>query len=74
MQEATAVAVATAPRALPGFSPPVPEVASSPTSASAQTILVYAWNELAGGGWLVPTLSEGTAKLAGLRDAILLQP
>jgi len=27
----------------------------------ANAILIYAWNELDEGGWLVPTLSEGDA-------------
>lgn len=36
------------------------------SSAPAQTALIYAWNENAEGGWIVPTLSEGTARIDAL--------
>ena len=39
-------------------------------AADAQTILIYAWNESDEGGWLVPTKSEGTARLDALREAL----
>ena len=29
----------------------------------ANAIIIYAWNENDEGGWLIPTLSEGTARL-----------
>lgn len=32
-------------------------------AAPAQTAIVYAWNEFDEGGWLAPTLKEGTARL-----------
>ncbi len=32
-------------------------------AAPAQALLIYAWNETDEGGWLVPTVSEGTARL-----------
>lgn len=32
-------------------------------SAAAQTAIIYAWNEFDEGGWLAPTLAEGTARL-----------
>jgi hypothetical protein len=32
----------------------------------ANAILIYAWNENDEGGWLVPTLSEGTSRIAAL--------
>lgn len=32
-------------------------------AAPAQTAIIYAWNEFDEGGWLCPTLSEGTARL-----------
>ena len=39
-------------------------------AAKAQTVLVYAWNEFDEGGWLCPTLSEGTARLDALRGVL----
>jgi hypothetical protein len=36
----------------------------------AQTIIDYAWNTSAEGGWPVPTHCEGTAQLDALRDAL----
>jgi hypothetical protein len=41
------------------------------TAARAQSILVYAWNESDEGGWLVPTLSEGTARLDAVRKVLV---
>ncbi|MDI7275658.1 MAG: hypothetical protein QME94_06735 [Anaerolineae bacterium] len=38
-------------------------VARYPETAEANAILIYAWNEVDEGGWLVPTLAEGTARL-----------
>jgi hypothetical protein len=38
----------------------------------ASAVIIYAWNENDEGGWLVPTLSEGTARLDALRS--LLRP
>ena len=32
-------------------------------------MLVYAWNENSEGGWLVPTLGEGTARVDALAAA-----
>ncbi len=43
-----------------------------PDSAEAQAILIYAWNEFDEGGWLCPTLEEGTARLDAI--ATVLQP
>jgi len=34
--------------------------------AEANTILMYAWNETDEGGWLVPTRSEGRARVEAL--------
>jgi len=44
----------------------------NPEAAEAGAVLIYAWNEFDEGGWLCPTLSEGTARL----DAIskILKP
>jgi hypothetical protein len=36
---------------------------ANPDAAKAQAVLIYAWNEFDEGGWLCPTLSEGTARL-----------
>ncbi|HOX38098.1 MAG TPA: hypothetical protein PL033_08930 [Candidatus Brocadiia bacterium] len=37
-----------------------------PVAAESGTVLIYAWNENDEGGWLVPTLSEGAARLDAL--------
>ena len=37
-----------------------------PDAAEAQAVLIYAWNEFDEGGWLCPTLEEGTARLDAL--------
>lgn len=37
----------------------------------ARAILIYAWNELDEGGWLVPTMSEGDARLRAIRTVLL---
>ncbi len=36
----------------------------------AQAVIVYAWNEFDEGGWLCPTLSEGTARAEALGRAL----
>ena len=41
-------------------------------NAPANTVIVYAWNESDEGGWLVPTRSEGAARLNAI--AKLLRP
>lgn len=41
-----------------------------PASAEAKTIIMYAWNELSEGGWIVPTHSEGTARLEAIRQVL----
>ena len=38
-------------------------VKSNPECTKPNAILIYAWNENSEGGWLVPTLPEGTARL-----------
>ena len=38
----------------------------------ANVVIIYAWNENDEGGWLIPTLSEGTARLDAI--ARVLQP
>ena len=39
-------------------------------TAKAGLALIYAWNENDEGGWLVPTLSEGTARLDALAKVL----
>lgn len=34
------------------------------------TVIVYAWNELLEGGWLVPTIGEGTSRLDAVSGAL----
>jgi hypothetical protein len=43
-------------------------------SAGANAILIYAWNENDEGGWLVPTLSEGDARLRSIRKVLITSP
>ena len=45
-------------------------VRSNREVAEAQTIMIYAWNESDEGGWLVPTKTEGTARLDAIREAL----
>jgi len=70
------------PRSQPGGPQPTPEelrdhvrraldwVTDHREVVPAQTIIAYAWNESDEGGWLVPTHSEGTARLDAVRDAL----
>ena len=45
--------------------------ANNPLTANANTVLVYAWNETSeGGANIVPTLSEGTARLDAIAPVI----
>ena len=41
-----------------------------PRTAEAKTLLIYAWNEFDEGGWLAPTLSEGSARLDAIREIL----
>ncbi len=43
-----------------------------PRSAEANTVLVYAWNEIDEGGWLVPSLwpDQGARRLEAIRDVL----
>lgn len=66
----------------PWYTPPTPaELAdhlrsavfwtrSNPDATRADTILIYAWNESDEGGWLVPTHSEGTARLDAIKRVL----
>jgi hypothetical protein len=42
-------------------------VRTYPATADANTIVIYAWNEVDEGGWLLPTHTEQTARLAAMR-------
>ena len=37
------------------------------SAASANAVIIYAWNENDEGGWLTPTLTEGTARLDAMQ-------
>jgi hypothetical protein len=37
---------------------------------AANAVIIYAWNENDEGGWLIPTLSEGTARLNAVRSVL----
>lgn len=66
------------------YEPPTPEELAShltkalewcqnnPTTAEARVVLIYAWNEFDEGGWLCPTVFEGTARLDAI-GKILVQ-
>ncbi len=41
-----------------------------PEAAEAQAVLIYAWNEFDEGGWLCPTLDEGTARVDALANVL----
>ncbi|MBI2841157.1 MAG: hypothetical protein HYX75_22800 [Acidobacteria bacterium] len=45
-------------------------IRGNPASAEASTIIMYAWNELSEGGWIVPTHSEGTTRLDAIRQVL----
>ena len=43
----------------------------NPVAGKPNAVVIYAWNESDEGGWLVPTISEGTARLDAIREVIL---
>jgi hypothetical protein len=45
-------------------------VRQNPTVCEANAVVIYAWNEISEGGWLVPTHSEGTRRLDAVRRAV----
>jgi hypothetical protein len=49
-------------------------VRQNPSICEANTVILYAWNELSEGGWLVPTLAEGARRLDAVRRAALGLP
>lgn len=66
------------------YAPPTPEelarllqdavswCARNPSAAEANTILIYAWNEIDEGGWLVPSLwpDQGSRRLDAIRAVL----
>ena len=38
--------------------------------STANTVMIYAWNEFDEGGWLAPTLSEGAARIDALAKVL----
>jgi len=47
---------------------------STLASASSRAVIIYAWDENDEGGWLVPTLGEGTARLDALAKVLKDKP
>jgi hypothetical protein len=45
-------------------------IAANPAAAEAGTMLIYAWNEVDEGGWLVPDQGQGTARLDAIRRVV----
>jgi hypothetical protein len=43
---------------------------SYPNTAETNAILIYAWNETDEGGWLLPTLSDGSARLDAIKQVL----
>ena len=41
-----------------------------PEAGKANAVIIYAWNEFDEGGWICPTLSEGTARLDAIRAVL----
>ena len=39
-------------------------------AAKPNAVIIYAWNETDEGGWLVPTISEGTARLDAIEEVL----
>lgn len=46
-------------------------VKNNPAADPANAVLIYAWNENDEGGWLTPTLSEGTARIDALASVLV---
>jgi hypothetical protein len=42
----------------------------NPTANEANTVLIYAWNEFAEGGWICPTKFAGTARLDAIQKVM----
>ncbi|MBN1766830.1 MAG: glycoside hydrolase family 99-like domain-containing protein [Sedimentisphaerales bacterium] len=46
-------------------------VDNNPEVTDSKAIIIYAWNELAEGGWLVPTRGDGTARIEATGEVLL---
>lgn len=42
----------------------------NPDAGEAKAVVIYAWNEFDEGGWICPTLSEGTRRLDAIRKVL----
>jgi len=42
----------------------------NPVAGKANAVLIYAWNETDEGGWLHPTISEGTSRLDAIKKVL----
>lgn len=47
---------------------------ANPEAGEAGAVIIYAWNEFDEGGWICPTLSEGTARLDAIRKVLPVKP
>lgn len=45
-------------------------VKENPDVTPSKAIIIYAWNENDEGGWLVPTISEGTARIDAIKKVL----
>ena len=43
---------------------------TNPKAGEANAVIIYAWNEFDEGGWICPTLSEGTGRLDAIRRVL----
>ncbi len=43
---------------------------SNQTTVDANTVLIYAWNEFDEGGWICPTLFDGTQRIDAIREML----
>lgn len=46
---------------------------ANPEYTEANAVIIYAWNETDEGGWLVPTLAEGDARLQAVKAALRMR-
>ena len=44
---------------------------SNSDAGKANAVIIYAWNEFDEGGWICPTISEGTNRLDAIRAALI---
>jgi hypothetical protein len=45
-------------------------IRAHPDAAPSKAMLIYAWNENDEGGWLVPTVGDGTSRLRAVRNGL----